>query len=77
MELKDTFGLFLEGYLSSSLKGQLIFSSIFFEILGWSELTCFFNVTMTIVQLYMISPFLVAFLDLHSILDYYGKEYNA
>jgi hypothetical protein len=66
----------LESYLSSSLKGQLS-SSNFFEILGWSELTCFFNVTMTLVQLYMISPFLVAFLDLHSILDYCGKKYNA
>ncbi len=33
MELEKTFGLFLEGYISSSLKGQLISSSKFFKIL--------------------------------------------
>jgi hypothetical protein len=33
MELKETFGFFLEGYISSSLKGQLISSSKFFKIL--------------------------------------------
>jgi hypothetical protein len=30
MELEKTFGLFLEGYISSSCKGQLISSSNFF-----------------------------------------------
>jgi hypothetical protein len=34
MELEKIFGFFLEHYLSSSVKGQLISSSIFKKILG-------------------------------------------
>jgi hypothetical protein len=34
VELEETFGLFLEHCISSSLKGQLIFSSISKTILG-------------------------------------------
>ncbi len=58
MELKETFGFFLEGYISSSLKGQLISSSKFFKILRWSKLTCFLNATMPLFVLYVINLFL-------------------
>ena len=58
VELEEMFGLFMEGFLSSCLKGQLIFSSNLFTILEWCELTCFFNVVMPLVVLYMTNPFL-------------------
>jgi len=76
VELEETFGLFLEHCISSSLKGQLIFSSISKKILGWSEFTCFLNEAMHLIVLYMINPFITCIFYLHSILDYCGKKCN-
>ncbi len=52
------FNLFMEGFFSSCLKGQLNFSSNLFTISEWSELICFFNVAMPLVVLDIIIHFL-------------------
>ncbi len=51
------FGLFMESFLSSCFKGQLTLSSNLFLNID-VKLTCFLNVAMALVLLYMINPFL-------------------
>jgi hypothetical protein len=62
MELEEIFGLFLEGYLSSSFEGQLTFFLRNLKILEWFKLTCFHNTI--ILVLYMINPFFAWFFEI-------------